>query len=203
VLFNHYFFFDGSALIAEIRALQESQGQFKGRRLRPLPLVNIFRGSGPLSQLIGQSYRRAVFYFANNDPQVDKYIVIPDMRESGLVQDISFKWCGERLEVPAGYDEWYAKQEPKFQQFCYKREKGVDVEICCDALQLAALRNLDRLVLLTNDSDFVPLCQKLKAFGSNVSLIHLSSSRSVNEALVKACDSYQVFPESHLDQVFL
>jgi hypothetical protein len=143
---NNYFFFDGSALIAEIRSLQESDGKFKDRRLCPLPFVNYFRGYHLLNALTDGAYRRAVFYFAQDDPQVAKYINIPDKRIPDTVADISFKFCGERLKMPAGYDVWYAQQPPEFQQFCSKREKGVDVEICCDALQLAALRNLDRLI---------------------------------------------------------
>jgi len=48
---------------------------------------------------------------------------------------------------------------------CQQSEKGVDIEICCDALHLAAAKLMDRLLLLTNDSDFVPLRGILKQLG--------------------------------------
>src|SRR5208337_2535384 len=178
------------------------RAELKERRLRPLSLVDNFVRYGLLNMLIGSTYRRAVFYFATGDPQVERYIEIPDMEKPDFVRDISFKYCGERLRAPAGFDDWYAKQPAEFQQFCYKREKGVDIEICCDALQLAGLRNLDRLILLTNDSDFIPLCEKLKAFGTNVSLIRLPQPRPVNQDLVRACDSFHVLPDTLLERFF-
>jgi uncharacterized LabA/DUF88 family protein len=62
--------------------------------------------------------------------------------------------------------------------------------------------NMDRLVLYTNDSDFIPLCEKLKEFGSNVSLIRLSSDRQVNRDLAAACDTYQTVHKERLNDVF-
>jgi uncharacterized LabA/DUF88 family protein len=55
--------------------------------------------------------------------------------------------------------------------------------------------------LLTNDSDYIPLCEKLKALGANVSLIQLSNARAVNKELVNACDSYLTL-QDHLDEEF-
>jgi hypothetical protein len=205
---NKYYFFDGSALINEIRALQNSRGEFKARRLLPIPMINAFElydwplTSPLLKPLTQPSYRRAVFYFATDDPQVPEFIKIPDLRTPGIVKDVSFRYCGERLKMPPGYDEWLANVDDRFRPFCSKREKGVDVAICCDALQLAALHNMDRLKLLTNDSDFIPLCEKLKSFGSNISLIQLSSCRPVNQDLVNACDSFHVLSDFQLNQVF-
>jgi uncharacterized LabA/DUF88 family protein len=61
---------------------------------------------------------------------------------------------------------------------------------------------MDRSLLLTNDSDFVPLCRMLKQLGANVSLIRLSEARPVNEELVGACDTYDVVDERHLVAAF-
>jgi uncharacterized LabA/DUF88 family protein len=199
---NNYVFFDGSALIAEIRALQDDQPQFKTKRLLPLNCVEKFRGVAPLNQLLGGTYRRAVFYFADGDPQVERYVAIPDRTQSGMIRDVEFKYCGKKLARSKEYDEWLASVPPKFLDRCQKSEKGVDISICCDALGLAALGKLDRLALLTNDSDFIPLCEKLKSFGCNVSLIQLSAVRAVNTDLVNACDSYQFLSAAHLAEVF-
>jgi uncharacterized LabA/DUF88 family protein len=199
---NNYFFFDGSALIAGIRALQDDKPQFKNRKLRPLHLVSHFCGADPLNNLIGGTYRRAVFYFADGDPQVERYVEIPDRTTPGVIRDVEFKFCGKKLTRSAKYDEWLAKVPTEFLDRCQKSEKGVDISICCDALGLAALGKLDRLALLTNDSDFIPFCEKLKSFGSNISLIQLSGVRAVNTDLVTACDSYQYLFDKQLAEVF-
>jgi len=47
--------------------------------------------------------------------------------------------------------QWLETVPSEFRDRCTKSEKGVDIEICCDALKLAALGKLDRLALLTND----------------------------------------------------
>jgi uncharacterized LabA/DUF88 family protein len=104
----------------------------------------------------------------------------------------------EKLSRSTKFDEFLKKVPDEFLDRFQKSEKGVDIEICCDALQLAATGRLDRLFLLTNDSDFLPLCRKLKELGANVSLLRLSDSRPVNNELAQACDSYDVFLESML-----
>lgn len=83
-----------------------------------------------------------------------------------------------------------------------RAKRGVDIEICCDALQFAASGQLDRLFLLTNDSDFVPLCRKIKQLGANISLLRLSDARPVNKELAQACDSYDVLGQSWLFLAF-
>src|SRR6266849_5329765 len=39
---NNFLFFDGSSLIAEIRAIQEADGRFKDKRLVPVNTVDLF-----------------------------------------------------------------------------------------------------------------------------------------------------------------
>lgn len=199
---NNYFFVDGSNLIAESRAIQGAEPRFKGRLLLPLRIIDLFAealyslGARDLnSSYSGElAYRRATFYFASGDAQADKYVLIPDRTTPDLIRDVEFKFCGKKLPRSVEYDEWVAKEVPdKFVDRCQRSEKGVDISICCDALTYAATRNLDRLMLLTNDSDYIPLCETLKKFGSNVSLIQLSTCRAVNRDLVNACDSYHSY----------
>jgi uncharacterized LabA/DUF88 family protein len=206
---NNYIFFDGSSLIAEIRTIQNAYPRFKEKRLNTTNVVSRFAESLDYvgaqdmnSSYIGAlSYRRATYYFATGDPQVERFVNIPDRTTPSLIRDVEFKFCGRKLSKSAEYDEWLASVPSKFLDRCQKSEKGVDISICCDALGLAALRSLDRLILLTNDSDYIPLCEKLKALGSNVSLIQLSSVRAVNKELANACDSYLTL-EDHLDEAF-
>lgn len=142
-----------------------------------------------------------MFYFANGDSQVEKYVEIPEVTKLSLVKDVNFNYCGKKLARSAEFDEWVAKAPDKFQERTSRREKGVDIQICCDALQLAAAAQVDRLFLLTNDSDFVPLCDKLKYFGANISLMRLPG-RPVNFDLAAACDGYYEVPETQLSSFF-
>jgi uncharacterized LabA/DUF88 family protein len=204
---QNYFFFDGSALLYQIRRLQEQRGIYKGHRLDPLQLMRCLANAGFMRDLIAVantwSFKRAVFYFAAGDESVERLIQVPDATQPSLVRDVGFKFCGARLPRSKEFDEFVATDVPeKFRDRFSKSEKGVDIEICCDALQLAATGRLDRLLLLTNDSDFLPLVRKLKEFGANVSLMHLSSASRVNGDLASLCDSFDVIPDEQLPMIF-
>ena len=135
--------------------------------------------------------------FSRSDP-----IRLVEVGSSSLVRDVEFRFCGRKMSGSARYEEWIDTVPDEFRERCQRSEKGVDIEICCDALHLAAAKLLDRLLLLTNDSDFAPLCRMLKQLGTNVSLIRLSEARPVNEELVEACDTYDVMDERHLFAAF-
>jgi uncharacterized LabA/DUF88 family protein len=199
---NNYLFFDGSSLIFQIRHLQNARGVFKGHKLDTNSLVRIFATNPWMRDVMGEGYRRAVFYFAKEDKQVEQYLTLPDFTTANTVRDIEIRPCGGKLPRSTKFDEFLKKVPDEFLDRFQKSEKGVDIEICCDALQLAATGRLDRLFLLTNDSDFLPLCRKLKELGANVSLLRLSDSRPVNKELAQACDSYDVFPENMLLAAF-
>jgi hypothetical protein len=194
-------FFDGSSLITQIRQLQGKDGRFKGHKLRPMDLVSYF-DDAMITGGLGTVYKRAVFYFAKGDSQVEQFLEIPNRTTPSLVRDVEFRFCGRKMSGSARYEEWLDTVPDEFRERCQRSEKGVDIEICCDALHLAAAKLLDRLLLLTNDSDFVPLCRMLKQLGTNVSLIRLSEARPVNEELVEACDTYDVMDERHLFAAF-
>jgi uncharacterized LabA/DUF88 family protein len=198
---NIYMFFDGSSLITQIRQLQGKDGRFKGHKLRPMDLVSYF-DDAVITDGLGTVYKRAVFYFAKGDSQVEQFLEIPNRTTPSLVRDVEFRFCGRKMSGSALYEEWLDTVPDEFRERCQRSEKGVDIEICCDALHLAAAKLLDRLLLLTNDSDFVPLCRMLKQLGTNVSLIRLSEARPVNEELVEACDTYDVMDERHLFAAF-
>jgi len=183
------------------QAVQNSDGRFKNCRLRPLDLVSYFDDK-VVTDGLGTVYKRAVFYFAEGDSQLKQFVEFPDRKTPGLIRDVEFRSCGRKISRSARYEEWLDTVPDEFRERCQRSEKGVDIEICCDALHLASAKLLDRLLLLTNDSDFVPLCQMLKQLGANISLIRLSEARAVNEELVEACDTYDIVDERHLLAVF-
>jgi hypothetical protein len=92
---------------------------------------------------------------------------------------------------------------PKWRDRFNKSEKGVDIEMCCDALKLASASKLDRLFFLTNDDDFLRLCRALKEFGSNISIIHLTDVITPNISLLQETDSYDVVPIDDLKEMFV
>lgn len=200
---NNYFFFDGSSLIAQIKQLQNARAVFKSHKLDANSLVRGF-ARNPLMVDLGLrgGYRRATFYFAKGDKQVEQYLTIPDFSKPNLYRDIEIRHCGVKIPHSTKYEKFLKGVPHEFLDRCQKSEKGVDIEICCDALQFAATDRLDRLFLFTNDSDFLPLCRKLKEFGANVSLLRLSDARPVNSKLAEACDTYDVFPEGILLAAF-
>jgi uncharacterized LabA/DUF88 family protein len=194
-------FFDWSSLITQIRQLQGKDGRFKGHKLRPMDLVSYF-DDAVITDGLGTVYKQAVFYFAKGDSRVEQFLEIPNRTTPSLVRDVEFRFCGRKMSGSARYEEWLDTVPDEFRERCQRSEKGVDIEVCCDALHLAGAKLMDRLLLLTNDSDFVPLCRMLKQLGANVSLIRLSEARPVNEELVEACDTYDVMAERHLFAAF-
>lgn len=199
-MISNYFFIDGPALISQVRELQKENKKYRGHKLNPLELVLHF--SINLPELGSQEYKRAVFYFAKDDPQVKEFLSMTDRKKPGLVKDIHFKYCGKKLPRSKAYDVFLSKVPQIYRDSFTKSEKGVDTEICCDALQLSATGKMERLFLLTNDSDFVPLCKRLKDFGTNISLIRLSNATKVNKELVDECDTYDIVKDTSLPLIF-
>lgn len=157
-----------------------------------------------MMDLHDRSFKRAVFYFpSGSQEEIGEYIQTPEFRSPGVVRDIEFKFCGKKLKKSKEWIEFFEKIKPEFQEHCKKSEKGIDIQMCCDALKLATFSKIDRIFLLTNDSDFIPLCQTLKDFGVNVSLFHLYDNKNVNNELVERCDSYDCVPRDILNKIFI
>jgi hypothetical protein len=122
----------------------------------------------------------------------------------GNVRDIHFKFCGQKLKGSAEFTAFVESAVPtKFRDRFRKSEKGVDIEMCCDAFKLASASRLERLFLFTNDDDFLPLCKALKEFGANISIIHLTDVVAPNISLLKETDSYDVVPIAVLQRIFV
>jgi hypothetical protein len=200
---GNYFFIDGSALTAQIRQLRREDASLKGRKLCPKRFTDYFMGA--LVVLHGGSYKRVTFYFPIGDEAaIEDYLLMPDHKNPGEVRDVHFKFCGQKLKKSAEFAEFVETQVPsKFMNRFSKSEKGIDIEICCDAFRLAAASRLDRLFLFTNDDDFIPFCRTIKEYGTNIRIIHLSDTVNQNLSLLRESDSYDVVPKQHLQQMFL
>ncbi|MGA8613113.1 MAG: NYN domain-containing protein [Xanthobacteraceae bacterium] len=198
----NYFFIDGSALGAQIRVLRRKDRSFENRRLDVADLIKYF--SARLDDLGAHEFKRATFYFPKGDEvAIEEYIIAPDYNRLGAVRDVHFKFCGQKLKGSAEYTTWVETSVPaKWRDRVSKSEKGVDIEICCNALKLASASRLERLFFLTNDDDFLPMCRTLKEFGANISLIHLTDFVAPNTSLVSEVDSYDVVRGDALQALF-
>jgi hypothetical protein len=162
---NNYFFIDGSALTSQIRLLQKSDASFANRRLIADELIKYFCST--LYELTLNSFKRAVFYFAQGDEvAIEEWIFVPEFHKPGAVRDIHFKYCGHKLKRSAEFAEFVQTVPEKWRDRFSKSEKGVDTELCCDALKLASASRMDRLFLLTNDDDFFAVMSRLEGIWS-------------------------------------
>ncbi len=103
-----------------------------------------------------------------------------------------------RLDRRLYHDLMHAGVDPKYlpnsQQ---QREKGTDVALAVDALQVGLDGKIDIAVLVTGDGDFVPLVRALNKHGIRVVAAYFDFEDSrgkkcfINERLLKCCN-YEV-----------
>lgn len=158
-----------------------------------------------LPDLHDSRYKRFTFYFPVGDNMaVSNHIQVPDFQKPGEVKDMHFKYCGQKLKKSERFDQFVETSVPtEFQNRFSKSEKGIDIEICCDALKLASHSKLERMFILTNDDDFIPLCRAVKEFGANISLIHLSDYTTKNFSLLQEVDTFDVVEAIELNAMFV
>lgn len=91
------------------------------------------------------------------------------------------------------------------------REKGIDVWFALEAFELAVLKRFDVCVLVTGDSDFVPLVRKLNTLGSRVMLLTWNldngktrTSKLLSDAVTYSIDMHDLIesvkPDKHDDE---
>lgn len=199
---ENYFFIDGSALLSQIREVRKQIKSLKERKLDPMKLILYFNST--LRMLGAEEYKRVVFYFPKGEKNINDYLIVPNFRKPGIIRDFNFKYCGEKLKGSEAFDKFVFEKVPnKWKSRFSKSEKGVDVEICCDTFKLMNAGKLERLFILTNDDDFIPLFKVMKDFGANISLLYLSEIITPNKSLCEEADSYDVVPDRILESMFL
>ena len=77
-------------------------------------------------------------------------------------------------------------------------QKGVDVLLSVDLVKLAATNQIDRAVLVTGDSDFVPAIKMAKE-SINVSLYY--HEQTVHNELLQVCDDRIKMDDHFFDDV--
>lgn len=189
--------------MAQIRTLWRENPSYIDRKLCPSKFM--FYWMTALTHLHQGQFKRATFYFPTGDENnVADHIEVPDVQLSGHADDINFKYCGQKLKKSAEFDKFVEEHVPdKFKGRFGKSEKGIDIEICCDAFKLAALGKLERLFILTNDDDFLPFFRSVKEYGANIGVLQLSAASSSNVSLLREADTFNLIPETELQRMFL
>ncbi len=199
---NHYFFVDGSSLIADIKRLRKSNKDIEKKKLSITKFVQYFVSHFP--HLHRGSFKRFTLYFVSKDDRIKEYFDLPNPTIPGVINDTQIKYCGKRVRGHNYAYNWIERNNapPSVLNILNKSEKAVDTQICCDALSLSCHNKLDRLFLYTNDYDYQPLCEALKTNGSNISLFQLEK-KGVNKELVANCDSFSVVDSQALTSLFV
>jgi uncharacterized LabA/DUF88 family protein len=199
---NNYLFVDGSCLLADIGRIKRSFKELNNKMLSVEKFYRHFIGR-KYSQYIGEGYKRFTIYFVKNEDRVKDLLIMPNFKSPNQIEDLHIKYCGKKVSRSTNVEAWIEKTNPPpyIMERFNKSEKAVDTQICCDALQLAAVNRLDRLFLYTNDYDFMPLIDVLKTLGVNITLIKLNSL-PVNKELVENCDSFCVPDKQELLTLF-
>jgi len=81
-------------------------------------------------------------------------------------------------------------------------QKGVDVLLSVDLVRLSWSKTIDKAVLVTGDSDFVPAVQTSKDAGTIVELYY-SESQHVSDELFQACDERHPISKALLESCSL
>lgn len=198
---NNYFFIDGSSLLADISRYNKDNKSTKKLCIEQFVAYFMWNGIFQGKQkeylwLHGGSYKRIIFYFTKLEHRVEKLIIHHDITK-GSWWDISFKYCWKKLKKSNDVDNWLLDQNPPpyILDRLNKSEKWVDITIATDIMFFAGQWKLDRAFLYTNDSDFIPLCERVKDLGCNISLIRLQNERTNNE-LLQSVDTF-----SYIDQI--
>jgi uncharacterized LabA/DUF88 family protein len=112
------------------------------------------------------------------------------------------KECGHNLKGAKTIPEAeLSKLSEEYRDIYPRGEKGVDMELACDALTLAANGAAQCFVFMINDRDFVPLLQAIQRFGANTYIAGLDIRQKVQDSLLSLADRY-VTLEPHLNNIF-
>ncbi|MCS6769693.1 MAG: NYN domain-containing protein [Candidatus Caldarchaeum sp.] len=145
-----------------------------------------------LSELLCKGYERFRTYYYNCMP----YQSNPPTREE------SERYSNKRRFIQ------YLQRLPRFQVRLGRlrktasgefEQKGVDVQLAIDLVELAAVRTIRKAVLIGGDADYVPPVKKARDFHVIVELYY--HSRHVSDELFDACDERTEITEELVDSV--
>ncbi len=192
-----YIFVDGSCLFAAIRDVQKNQPKFKDKKVNITALSRIWMG---LWLNNSASVTRVVYYFKKGDKRIQEYLAIPDTTHPGNKDHWLIKECAESAgTIP---DTELQKLDEKYRDNYARAEKGLDVQLACEALLLVINGRIANAVFMVNDRDFVPLFNAIHDAGGNVYLTALDGKRPIRRELSDLCDRFLAI-DSELPGIFV
>jgi uncharacterized LabA/DUF88 family protein len=189
-------FIDGSHLFASIGQVWRDRPELKDHKLK----VNVFTdvlstiwssNTGPLI--------RTIYYFKKGDTRLKTMLEIPSASSPNLKSHWQINECAQ--SVSAIPETEISKLDPKYHDQFHKAEKGLDMELACDALQFVATGRIDAVVLLVNDRDYIPLFKAVQRLGANTYLTAIDSKQPIQKDLAEIADSYRTL-DGNLNAIF-
>ena len=114
-----------------------------------------------------------------------------------------------RIIIKKAYADWSNAKAPREQLFeygiepihIYRSSKGgknsSDIRLTIDATELLFQSNVDTFVIVSSDTDFIPLINKLRSAGKVV--IGAGRKETTSSNLVRSCDKYFFLDQAGFD----
>ena len=133
----------------------------------------------------------ALFIDAENVPAQHMDDVMATLQQQGeiVIKRIYANWS--KPQVQGWRDAIVLHGLTSIHQFDHVVGKNAsDISICIDAIETCFKKKIDIFCVVTSDSDFTPLCLRLREYGKQViGMGNMNSSKS----LVNACNSFKYF----------
>ena len=187
---------DGSHLFASITRVWRDHEELQNKKLK----IDVFTRAvhSYWTPYTGPAIR-SIYYFKKGDKRLKTMLDIPSSQSPNHKSHWQINECAQSVtSIP---DSEIQKLDPKYHDLFHKAEKGLDMELACDALQLVADRRIDSVGFLVNDRDYIPLFKALQRLGANTYISGLDIRQPVQKSLVDLADLYHTF-ESDLDLFF-
>ncbi|EQB64860.1 MAG: hypothetical protein AMDU3_IPLC00004G0438 [Thermoplasmatales archaeon I-plasma] len=152
----------------------------KDSRRLPFPPADYEKLFSLLSEQFGFDLRTVYLYDAIKDSSKEKSQYAQQQKFHSGIRALSAKW-------PVTIKTRKLKYRPFGREFI-PEEKGVDVLLVVDAITLALNGEIETIIVLSGDADFVPLIEFLKIRKVETVNLHLYSGSSTE--LRQACDSH-------------
>lgn len=191
-----YFIIDGSHLFASIFDLQRKITTYKDKKL----IVSIFSEAlmRKWSLHIGAMVR-CIIYVKKGEKRIQQLLEIGSTNIPGNKSHWRIKECGQSIQsIP---QTQLQKIDSRYRDHFLRAEKGVDIQLTCDTLMLAASGKASNFIFLVNDRDYIPLFESLQQLGANVYLTDLSAKLKMQKSLIDISDKYLTL-DDELDAIF-
>lgn len=187
---------DGSHLFASIAQVWRDHPELKDHKLRIDVLSDVLTTKWEI--YTGPSIR-TIYYFKKGNQRIKEMLDIPPASSPNMRSHWQINECAQSVtSIP---EKEIAKLDPKYRDQFHKAEKGLDMELACDALQLVANGRTDAVVFLVNDRDYIPLFKAVQRLGSNAYLCALDAKQPIQRDLAEVADLYLTL-DDNLNAIF-